>query len=60
MAGQKACLYPVPAENARGKGVRVTGSWVQEAEKWDPFKREKGSGLTGSQQGTEPEKMALS
>lgn len=52
MAGQKASLYPVPAENTRGKRVLVTGSWVQEAEKWDPFKPEKGLGLTVNQQGT--------
>lgn len=48
MAGQKA------AENARGKGVLITGSWVQEAEKWDPFKPQKVSGLIVTQQGEEP------
>lgn len=42
VAGQKA------AENAGGKGVLVTGSWVQEAEKWGPFKPQKVSGLTVS------------
>lgn len=60
VAGQKASLYPVPAENTRGKGVLVAGSCVQEAEKWDPFKPEKGLGLTVSQQGAEPGTMAVS
>lgn len=60
VAGQNSYLCPVPAENMRGKGVLVTGSWVQEAEEWDPFKPEKVSGLTGSQQGAEPERMTIS
>lgn len=54
VAGQKACLYPVPAEEfwSLAAGFRK--------QRWDSFKSEKVSGLTVSQQGAEPGTMGVS